>query len=83
MRGCKSGRVAATRCSKSTGGNPPVPPALTEALYISFYLAAQEGHSEICRILIEKPAEKIVETRMEIPHFTWLQNMGVWKFAKF
>ena len=27
-----SGRVDATRCSKLTGGFPPVPPALTEAL---------------------------------------------------
>ena len=29
-----SGRVAATRCQKLTGGMPPVPPALTDTLPI-------------------------------------------------
>ena len=33
-----SGRVDATRCSKLTGGYPPVPPALTEGLKVKHML---------------------------------------------
>ena len=33
-----SGRVDATRCSKLTGGMPPVPPALTRGLIILYSL---------------------------------------------